>query len=139
MTGDDIINLMLSKDLFSQWLGIQLIEQGDGFLRLKMQTRPEMCNGFNVVHGGILHSFADSALAFASNRSGMHAVSIESSISHLKTVHGGETVFAEARRIKEGRNIAVFHVLVTGESNEPVADFKGTVYRKGIQWEPDLQ
>ena len=134
MKGEEIIQHMLGKDLFSQWLGIRLLEARDGFVRIEMHTRPEMCNGFDVVHGGILHSFADSALAFASNSSGTHAVSIESSISHLRTVHAGETLFAEAKRIKEGRNIAVFHVSVTRLTNEPVADFKGTVYRKDTRW-----
>ena len=134
MEGKEIIQHMLSKDLFSQWLGIRLLEERDGFVRIEMQTRPEMCNGFNGIHGGILHSFADSALAFASNRNGKHAVSIESSISHLKTVHAGETLFAEATRIKEGNNIAVYHVSITRATREPVADFKGTVYRKDNVW-----
>src|SRR5688572_26701435 len=124
MEGKEIIEHMLSKDFFSQWLGILLLEERDGFVRIEMQTRPEMCNGFNIIHGGILHSFADSALAFASNRNGKHAVSIESSISYLTPVHAGETLFAEATRIKEGSNIAVYHVSITRSTNEPVADFK---------------
>jgi acyl-CoA thioesterase len=134
MEGKEIIQHMLGKDLFSQWLGIHLLEERDGFVRLEMQTRPEMCNGFNVIHGGILYSFADSALAFASNRNGKHAVSIESSISHLKTVHAGETIFAVATRIKEGNHIAVYHVSITRATHEPIADFKGTVYRKDNVW-----
>ena len=134
MEGKEIIEHMLSKDLFSQWLGIRLLEERDGFVRLEMQTRPEMCNGFNVIHGGILHSFADSALAFASNRNGKHAVSIESSISHLNPVHAGDTLFAEATRIKEGHSIAVYHVSITRGTLEAVADFKGTVYRKDNTW-----
>ena len=135
MKGPDIINHMYSKDLFSQWLGIEVVEQGDGFVSLRMQIRTEMLNGFNIVHGGIIYSLADSALAFASNASGKHAVSIESSISHFKTVQTGDMLFARASRIKEGQSISVFHVSVTKENNEQVADFKGTVYRKDIYWE----
>lgn len=134
MKGEEIIQHMLGKDLFSQWLGIRLLEERDGYVRLEMHTRQEMCNGFDVIHGGILHSFADSALAFASNRSGTHALSIESSISHLRPVHAGETLIAEATRINEGRSIAVYHVSVTRSTSEPVADFKGTVYRKDKVW-----
>ena len=70
MKGEEIIQHMLGKDLFSQWLGIRLLEERDGYVRLEMQTRQEMCNGFDVIHGGILHSFADSALAFASSIDG---------------------------------------------------------------------
>ena len=135
MKGSEIVNHMFSKDVFSQWLGIEVVEQGDGFISLRMQVRAEMLNGFNIVHGGIIYSLADSALAFASNSSGKHAVSIESSISHFKKVQTGEIIFARASRIKEGNNISVFHVSVTKVNNELVADFKGTVYRKDIYWE----
>ena len=135
MKGSEIVNQMFSKDVFSQWLGIEVVEQGDGFISLRMQVRAEMLNGFNIVHGGIIYSLADSALAFASNASGKQAVSIESSISHFKTVQTGEVIYARASRIKEGNNISVFHVSVTKENNELVADFKGTVYRKDIYWE----
>src|SRR5436190_7845062 len=128
MKEPDIINYMYSRDVFSQWLGIEIVEQGDGFISLRMQVREEMLNGFNIVHGGIIYSLADSALAFASNASGKHAVSIESSISHFKTVQTGEILFAHASRLKEGQSISVFHVSVTKENNELVADFKGTVY-----------
>jgi acyl-CoA thioesterase len=134
MTGPDIVNHMYSRDVFSQWLGIKVIEQGEGFIKLEMKIRAEMLNGFNILHGGIIYSLADSALAFASNASGKHAVSIESSISHFKTVQTGEILIAHASTIKEGRSISVFHVSVRKDNNELVADFKGTVYRKEISW-----
>ena len=43
-----------------------------------------MLNGFSIAHGGISYSLADSALAFAANSYGKKAVSIETSISHIK-------------------------------------------------------
>jgi acyl-CoA thioesterase len=125
---------MLEQDLFSQWLGINIIEQRDGFLKIKMQVRPEMCNAFNIIHGGVIFSFADSALAYISNASGRHAVSIESSISNLKSVYSGELIYATASRIREGNSISVFNVQVTRQGDELIADFKGTVLRKGGTW-----
>lgn len=130
----EIVQRMYSQDKFSQWLGISFLEQRDGYLRIQMQVRPEMCNGFDIIHGGIIYSLADSALAFASNASGRHAVSIEASISHLKSVFSGQIISATATRIKEGKNIAVFRVSVTGPDNGLIADFRGTVFRKDISW-----
>lgn len=61
---------MLNHDSFSNWLGIELVEISEGYCRLKMKVRQEMTNGFNIAHGGIAYSLADSALAFASNSHG---------------------------------------------------------------------
>ena len=91
-----IIDTLMEKDYFSQWLGVERIEEGEGFCKLKMIVRPEMCNGFSIAHGGISFSFADSALAFASNSQGKHAVSIETSISHIKPILAGDVLIASA-------------------------------------------
>ena len=70
MNATAIIDAMMKKDLFSQWLGIERVEERVGYCKLKMTVRPEMCNGFEIAHGGITYSLADSALAFASNSNG---------------------------------------------------------------------
>ncbi len=57
-----IVNKMFDKDAFSQWLGIEIIEVKDGYCELKMTVRKEMLNGFQIAHGGIAYSLADSAL-----------------------------------------------------------------------------
>jgi acyl-CoA thioesterase len=71
----EIIDGMMEKDYFSQWLAVERLEEGVGFCNLKMKIRKEMCNGFEIAHGGIAYSIADSALAFASNSHGVKALS----------------------------------------------------------------
>ena len=75
-----VVDKMISGDAFSQWLGIEVLEITEGFCKLKMTVRDEMTNGFNIAHGGIAYSLADSCLAFAANADGIQAVSIETSI-----------------------------------------------------------
>ncbi|MBL7763747.1 MAG: thioesterase, partial [Chitinophagaceae bacterium] len=43
-----IVDAMMEKDRFSQWLGIERIEEKEGFCKLKMIIRKEMCNGFEI-------------------------------------------------------------------------------------------
>jgi acyl-CoA thioesterase len=62
-----VVEHMMQKDLFSQWLGIGIIEIKEGYSKLQMKVREEMINGFDIVHGGIAFSLADSAFAFACN------------------------------------------------------------------------
>jgi acyl-CoA thioesterase len=121
------IEKMMEKDRFSQWLGIERLEEGPGHCKLRMTIRPEMCNGFEIAHGGITYSFADSALAFASNSHGPHAVSIETSISHLKSVKAHEVIIARAEEKKRGKRISVYEVTIEKEDGTLVALFKGTV------------
>ena len=129
-----IVDAMMNKDYFSQWLGIERLEERDGFCKLKMTIRKEMCNGFEIAHGGISYSFADSALAFASNSHGRHAVSIETSISHIKPLKTGDVILAIAEEKSRNNKIAIYEVRVEKESGELVALFKGTVFRKETEW-----
>lgn len=129
-----VIDAMMNKDYFSQWLGIERLEERDGFCRLRMKIRAEMCNGFEIAHGGISYSLADSALAFASNSHGRQAVSVETSISHIKPLKAGDIIVATAEEKSRGNKIAIYEVRIEKENGELAALFKGTVFRKETEW-----
>jgi acyl-CoA thioesterase len=120
---------MYANDTFSKWLGIEAVCLMPGYALLRMQVRDEMLNGFGIVHGGITYSFADSALAFASNSYGRQAVSIETAINHLQPVQAGQWLTAEVEEIHLGNSTGVYQVYITDERKQKVALFKGTVYR----------
>ena len=131
-----IVDAMMENDHFSQWLGIVRLEEREGYCRLQMTIRPEMCNGFGIAHGGITYSLADSALAFASNSKGKHALSIETSISHIQPLQAEDGIIATAEEKSYGNKIAIYEVRIVREEDDVlVALFKGTVYRKSIDWE----
>ncbi|MCB9187558.1 MAG: hotdog fold thioesterase [Flavobacteriales bacterium] len=130
-----VVDHMYNNDLFSQWLGIERVEDGGGSSVLRMTVRNEMLNGFDIAHGGITYSLADSALAFASNGHGIQSVSIETSISHTKPVKQGDVLTAKAIEKNRTSKIGVYEVVITNQKEEIVALFKGTVYRTGKEWE----
>ena len=84
---EKVVRVMLEKDAFSQWLGIELLEISADAVIVKMTVRKEMLNGFNLSHGGIVFSFADSALAFVANAHGNVTVSIENQISYTEPLN----------------------------------------------------
>jgi acyl-CoA thioesterase len=135
-TPEQIINLMMSNDFFSQWLGINIVEQREGFCRLEMSLRKEMMNGFGIAHGGITYSVADSALAFASNSKGRKSVSIETSISHVTSLKEGDKIEAIAQCETETEKIGHYNVKVylKGNQEKPVALFRGIVYKTSREW-----
>lgn len=120
---------MLETDYFSQWLGlkVELVEAGRCIL--VYSVRQEMLNGHGQIHGGVLFSAADSALAFASNSHGRVAVALEVSVSFTKAARESEVlrVIAEERHL--GNKIAVYDIRTENEAGEMVSLFKGTVYR----------
>lgn len=132
-----VVDRMYNNDPFSQWLGIERIEEGAGNCILEMTVRKEMLNGFSIGHGGITYSLADSALAFASNGHGKQAVSIETSISHLKPIREGDRLRAVASEKSISSRIGIYEVEVTNQDGVKVALFKGTVFRKDEDWFPE--
>ena len=52
-SSSSIVDKMYKNDLFSKWLGIDIVEKGIGKSKLSMTIREEMLNGFGVAHGGI--------------------------------------------------------------------------------------
>lgn len=126
---------MYNNDPFSQWLGIERVEDGAGISRLRMTVRDEMLNGFSIAHGGITYSLADSALAFAANAHGIQSVSIETSIAHTKPAQSGDVLETTVEELSLSRRLGVYQIKIHNQRNELVALFKGTVYRTGKPWE----
>lgn len=132
-----VVDKMYDRDWFSQWLGIERISIETGRCKLKMKVRKEMLNGFGILHGGITFSFADSALAFASNAYGRMAVALEASISYpVKALEGDELVaVAEEQNITN--RTGIYYITITNQNNEKVGLFKGIVYRTDKKWFPE--
>ena len=135
MEATTIVEKMMSKDYFSQWLGISVLEKRAGYCRLSMVVREEMCNGFGIAHGGITYSLADSALAFASNAHGRFALSIDTGISHFRPVHAGEILIAITDEVNRSSNIGMYQVSIENAQGKLVARFSGTVFFKAENWQ----
>lgn len=124
-----VVAHMMENDLFSQWLGIEVLEVSEGVSKIKMIVREEMINGFGIVHGGIAFSLADSAFAFACNNRNVLSVALDTAINFTKPVHVGDTLIAEAKEIHNGRSTGLYHIEITNQHAHLVAIFKGTCFR----------
>ena len=129
-----VVEKMINGDAFSQWLGIKVIEISEDNCTLEMIVRDEMTNGFNIAHGGITYSLADSALAFAANSDGIQSMSIETSISHTKKVESGDLITAIAKKVNKNNKTAIYYITIKNQNNIEVAHFKGTIYRTNNKW-----
>ena len=128
-TPQHVVTQMLKDDLFSQWLGIEVIEITEGYSKIKMTVRKEMLNGLGIVHGGIAFSLADSAFAFACNNRNVLSVALDTSINFLKPVQVGDILVAEAKELHNGKSTGLYQVSISNQQQHMVALFKGTCFR----------
>jgi acyl-CoA thioesterase len=124
-----IVRYMLAHDVFSRWLGVEIVHVEPARVTLRMAVRQDMTNGFGVCHGGVTFAFADSALAFASNTGGKVTVSIENSMTYPAAVRVGDLLLAEAEREASSQRLAYYRVRVTRGDGAVVALFRGTVFQ----------
>ena len=130
-TPHKVVDHMMQHDLFSQWLGITVLEVKEGYSKIKMTVRKEMINGFGIVHGGVAFSLADSAFAFACNNRNNLSVALDTSINFTKAVNVGDELIAEAIEIHNGRSTGLYLISIYNQNNEQVGHFKGNCFRTG--------
>ena len=126
-----VVAHMMEKDLFSQWLGIQVLDIREGYSKIQMTLREEMINGFHVIHGGIAFSLADSAFAFACNNRNNLSMALDTSITFTKATKPGDVLTAEAQELHNGKSTGLYLITITNQHYEQVALFKGTCFRTG--------
>ena len=61
---------MLAGDRASAGAGVELAEVGPGRATMTMTIRPDMVNGHDIAHGGLVFLLADTAFAVACNSYG---------------------------------------------------------------------
>jgi acyl-CoA thioesterase len=89
-------------------MGIDVVSVDAGKAVLRMEVRPDMCNGAGWLQGGIFTSLADEAMALAlysmlAPHEGIATIS--ESTSFIKGVKDG-VLIAEGRVIRKGRRVA---------------------------------
>lgn len=126
-----IVSRMLENDAFSKWMGIQLLDVNEGSCKISCKIRNEMLNGFQVTHGGIVFSLADSALAFSAATYGRVSLAIDNSISFTKKTTLDDTLIALSECINITHKTGVFEVNVMNSKSELIAKMKATVFRTG--------
>lgn len=124
-----VVDEMLTVDAFSRWLGVEVLEAAPGHSLIGMTVRDDMVNGFGTSHGGIVFSFADSALAFATNAGGFITVAVDCSVSYTRPVRPGDRLTALCTEESATNTLAFCSVTVRNQDEIIVGHFRGTVHR----------
>lgn len=126
------INEFLKGDAFALFAGVELLETGNGYARVRMEIKPMHLNGGGVCQGGAIFTLADLAFAAATNSHARLTLSITSSIHFFKAESKGY-LYAEAKEVFSHKRLANCEVSITNESGDLIATFNGTGYRKDTE------
>ena len=132
MSPEKIVQKMISNDSFSNWLDLEIEGVKKGYCKLKATINQHMTNGFDLAHGGICYSIADSCFAFAANSTGKISLTKSASINYLKKVEINDIITAECHQLNENSNL--FTVYLFNQRNEEIALFKGTAHFTNKDW-----
>ena len=120
----DLVTSMMAADRASAGLGIELIENGPGWARTGMTVRADMVNGYDIVHGGLIFTLADTAFACACNSWDAITVAAGAEITFIKPAKLGDVLTAHAEvRTRFGRS-GIYDVTVRRDDTV-IAEFRG--------------
>ena len=111
------------------WLGLQLVETGDGTAVVEMTATEDMANHSGFVHGGMISTLADSAMgrSVRTLKPGVaRAMSFDLKLNFINAARIGETLRATAHVIHAGRRTAVTECRVDGRDGRLVATASAT-------------
>ena len=122
---------MYDEDKASQALGIDIEIPEPGAAVATMKVREDMVNGFNICHGGLVFTLADTAFAFACNAYNDVSVAGAASIDFLRPVFRDDQLKAVALEEHRGRRGGVYAVEIVNQNEEFVALFRGRSISRG--------
>ena len=125
------IKEFFKADRYAALSGVELLSVEPGRAKTRMEIGEMHLNAGNVVQGGAIFTLADLAFAAAVNAYGNLAMSIETSIRYFKGIGSG-VLFADARLVHLHKRLATFEVRITDETDELIALFTATAYRKKV-------
>jgi acyl-CoA thioesterase len=123
---------MWRGDAASRMLGMEVVEVGPGCATVSMTVREDMINGWEVCHGGLVASLADSAFAVACNSHGTITVAAGFDVTFVApAVLGDHLVATAAERSRRGRS-GLYDVTVRRSGDgQVVAEFRGRSHATG--------
>ena len=120
---------MMANDRASSGLGMRLTHISPGAAHIDMTVRPDMLNGHNTCHGGLITALADSAFAFACNSYNELTVAAGLSVDFIAPALEGDVLTARATEVSLSARTGVYDVMVFNQNADCIAVFRGRSHR----------
>lgn len=129
----ELLKPLSDRNPYLNFLGIELLDAGEGWAKMKLTFRPEFLQPF-IVHGGAIYSLADAAAAHALMTKIMpeqYPTTVEQRINFLKAVKDHD-VYCESQIVNLGRTLAYVEATMTASDGTLVAKSAATLMRLDV-------
>ena len=112
-----------------RWLGLELVDSGQGYATVEMTSTEDMANHSGFVHGGMISTLADSAMgrSLRTVEPGVaRAMSFDLKLNFINAAKVGETLRATGRVIHAGKRTMVAECRVEGREGRLIATASAT-------------
>jgi uncharacterized protein (TIGR00369 family) len=112
---------------FVEHLGVRILERSNGTVKLRLDPRPELTNSWGSVHGGVLMTLLDVALASAGrslDETCNGALTVEMKVNFIAAAMG--PVLGEGRAQRAGRSLIFSEGELRSEDGTLLAKATGT-------------
>jgi uncharacterized protein (TIGR00369 family) len=112
---------------FVEHLGIRILEKSEGVVKLRLDPRPELLNSWGSIHGGVLMTLLDVALASAGralDETCNGALTVEMKVNFIAAAQG--PVLGEGRAQRAGRSLIFSEGELRSEGGVLLAKATGT-------------
>lgn len=131
---DEIFRILKSEP-YAQFLGIELIEMGEGMAVAELDVADHMVNTHGTVHGAIIFAIADFVFAVACNSYGKTSVGLSTTVNFMAPGKKGSRLKATAIEEKRNHRTAWYNIKVESDG-ELIATMEALAYRKDHYFVP---
>ncbi|SFE71033.1 PaaI family thioesterase [Alteribacillus iranensis] len=131
---EEIFNV-LKNEPYAQFLGIELLEIGEGTASAEVEVQNHMLNSHGTVHGAVIFAIADYVFAAACNSYGKTSVGLSTTVHFMAAGYKGATLRAEAKEEKKNHRTSWYKINIMSD-NELVATMEALAYRKNHYFVP---
>src|SRR5690606_37546287 len=87
-----VAETLLAREGTGPAWGVEIEEAREGYARVRMPVRPDMLNGHQTIHGGMVFALADTAFAYACNSRNEVTVAQSATIAFLAPASAGDVL-----------------------------------------------
>ena len=117
-------HLMAISPVVQHW-GIELVDAGQGTVRMEMDVRPDMGNTHGVCHGGVIFTLGDACFGFSANSYNDRTIAASCEIKFLAPGEVGDRLTAVSTEVwRKGRS-GLYDVTITNRQGDKVAILRG--------------
>lgn len=125
----------MEQEPYAQFLGIELVELGEGTATAELTTKDFMFNSHGTVHGAIIFALADYVFAAACNSYGKTSVGLSTTVNFMAPGLKGSKLKATATEEKRNHRTSWYKIHVESEG-ELLATMEALAYRKNQYFVP---